>query len=285
MSMFIRRITVTTLAVISLVIAGCGGNGSSSGSLSLAVDKSSATGGDVIIATVTLTSSTPGKSLRGIDVRVMSSDQSAIADVSGTTNDNGIAVILLKPAWVNADKTVSLVAGSGQAAQSTSVKVTVTAPKLTINIPTEITPPTWNSNFGFIGRTIVSNYSLKFVDGNSNPIPNQAIKLYIDSITNKGFDDWIFYTPVQGALLRSPEPNNEFTTTTDSSGTAYIPMYIEMWLNQPSPCSTDLTTGVFSCSGTTLSIMTIHWRAVTQFAGQSYTTTGDSLVTFTNTGV
>lgn len=283
----VQRIVLAALLSLSLLFAGCSDGGSGSGtastaSLTLAVDKTTVTGGDVMVATVTLTSSA-GKPVRGVGVRVMSTDQSAIADASSAVNENGVATIVLTAGWTSVDKTVTLVAGSDYSSQSASVKVTVTAPKLTVNIPAEITPPTWNNNYAFIGKTIVSNYSLKFVDGNGNPIPNQVISLYIDSITNKSFDDQIVYTPLQGDLIVAPP--GVFTGSTDSSGVVIVPTYIQMFLNQPGPCSTDPTTGIFSCTGTTISVMTVHWRAVTQFAGQTYTTTSDSLVTFTNTGV
>ncbi len=279
-----RRMTLAALMILSLIVAGCGGESgsSSSASLALVLDKTTVTGGETLIATVTLSSST-GKPVRGIDVWVMSSDSTAIANGSAQVGENGVVKIPLTAGWTNANKTVTLVAGSDFSSPSTSVTVTVTAPKLTINIPAEITPATWNNNFAFIGKTIVSNYNLKFVDGKGNPIPNQVISLYIDTITNKSFDDQIVYTPLQGDLIVAPP--GVFTGSTDSSGTVIVPMYIQMFLNQPGPCSTDPTTGVFSCSGTTISVMAVKWRAVAQFAGQSYTTTGDSLVTFTNTGV
>lgn len=279
-----RRMALAALMFFFMIVAGCSGEGgtSSSASLSLSVDNTTVTGGDVIVATVRLTSST-GKPVKGIEVRVMSSDPSVIANGSAYVGDNGVVTIPLTVGWTNVDKTVTLVAGSDFSSPSTSVTVTVTAPKLTINIPAEITPPTWNNNFAFIGKTIVSNYNLKFVDGNGNPIPNQVISLYIDTITNKSFDDQIVYTPLQGDLIVAPP--GVFTGSTDSNGILIVPMYVQMFLNQPGPCSTDPATGAFSCTGTTISVMTVKWRAVAHFAGQSYTTTGDSLVTFTNTGV
>lgn len=277
--MFIRYIIFTIMMSTSLMVAGCGSNDSSSGSLSLSVDKSSATGGDVIVASVKLTSSISNSAVNKISVRVMSSDQSAIADVSGKTNLDGTATILLNVGWVTTDKTVYLVAGSDVSSQSTSVKITVLAPKLTINIPAEIAPPSWQINASFVGTMVASGYSLNFSDGNGHPFRGQVIDLYIDSITNKGFEDWIVYN---NGVKAPPEV---FSSSTDDAGNVFVPMTIEMRLGLPGPCSTDATTGVFKCTGTSLSIMTVHWRAVADFAGQLYTTLGDSLVTFTNTGV
>ncbi|MEI6214828.1 MAG: hypothetical protein WCP10_12040 [Desulfuromonadales bacterium] len=280
MTRYVRFMTLVAVAVITFAVAGCGGSGSSTGSLTLAVDNAAVTGGDVIVATVTLTAA--GKSVRGIGVRVMSSDQSVIADASGNVNEDGTAKILLKVNNVSSDRSIYLVAGSDYSSESTSVKVTITAPKLTVTIPGTITPPAWSNNFAFIGKTIVSNYTLKFAKGNGDVIPNQVISLYIDSITNKNFDDMIVYTPFQGNQIVAPP--GVFTGTTDSSGNLIVPMYVQMYLNLPSPCSTNPTTGVFSCTGTAISVMTVNWRAVAQYAGQTITTTASSLVTFTNTG-
>jgi hypothetical protein len=282
---FNRLLAALCIASLSLILQACGGGSSgssSSASLVLTTDKATATGGDVIIATVQLTSSIAGKAVRGVKVRVMSTDPTAISEASGTVNENGQATIQLSTGWVNVDKSVNLVASSDVSSESTSVKITVTAPKLTVTIPAAITPPTFNSNFASIGRTITSNYTLKFVDGNGNPIPNQVISLYIDSLTNKDFNDQIVYTPVQGSEIIAPP--GVFTASTDSSGIALVPLYIQMALAQPGPCSTDATTGKFSCTGTALSIMTANWRAVADFAGQRYSTTASSLITFTNTG-
>lgn len=268
------------------LIAGCGGgagSGAPNASLALSLSSSEIASGTAVSATITLTAQTTGAALNGIRVRAVSSDSTVAETVEGYTNSSGIAVLSVPTKWIASDKTITLRAESDGITPSANLTLKVLAPKLTCSIPLEITPPTWNNNYAFIGKTIVANYQLKFVDGSGNPIPNQSISLYIDSLTNKDANDQIVYTPVQGSMIIAPP--GVFTGTTDSSGIIIIPMYIQMAMAQPAPCSTDATTGLLKCTGKTLSIMTANWRAVTLFAGQTITTTGSSLITFTNTGI
>ncbi len=286
--MFKKILSLITTGALLLTIAlltSCGGGAgtsSSSGSLSLALSATTVASGSPVTATITLASQT-GAPVNGVRVRVVSNDPTVLDSVEGYTNTSGIANLQLPTKWISADKTITVAANSDGITPSTTISLKVLAPKLTCSIPAEISPPTWNSNFAFIGKTITSNYQLKFVDGNGNPIANQVISLYIDSLTNKDVNDQIVYTPVQGSMIVAPP--GVFTGTTDSSGIIIIPMYVQMALAQPAPCSTDPATGVFKCTGKALSIMTANWRAVALFAGQTITTTGSSLITFTNTGV
>lgn len=267
----------------SMILASCGGGGgSSSSAMVLTLSATTVASGSPVTATITLKSQT-GAPLNGVKVLVVSNDASVLDSVEGYTNIDGIANLQLPTKWISSDKTINVVANSKDITSSSVVALIVTAPKLTCSIPTEIAPPAWNSNYAFIGKTITANYQLKLADGNGSPISNQVVSLYIDSLTNKNSNDQIVYTPVQGSMIIAPP--GVFTGTTDSSGIVIIPMYIQMALAQPSPCSTDPVTGVFKCTGKALSIMTANWRAVAQFAGQTITTTGASLITFTNTGV
>jgi hypothetical protein len=284
-----NRISGFLMVATLMLLSSCGGSGSggegissSSASLEIALNSATVASGSPVTATITL-KALAGSAVNGVQVQVSSNDPSVIGTYGGYTNTSGIAHIQLPAQWVSSDRTVSLYATSKGITPSTTVQLKVIAPKLTCSIPVAITPPTFKSNVATIGKTITSNYQLKFLDGNGDPIPNQVITLYIDSLTNKSTNDQIVYTPVQGNMIIAPP--GVFTGTTDSSGLIIIPMYIQMALDQPAPCSTDPTTGIFKCTGTALSIMTANWRAVVQFAGQSITTTGSSLITFTNSGV
>lgn len=278
-------ITGVLLAAVALLSAcgGGAGSGAPNANLDLSLNSSEIASGSAISATITLTAQTTGAALNGIRVRVVSSDTTVAESVEGYTNSAGIAVLGVPTKWIASDKTITLRAESDGITSSANFALKVLAPKLTCSIPLEISPPTWNNNYAFIGKTIVSNYQLKFVDGSGNPIPNQSVSLYIDSLTNKDVNDQIVYTPVQGSMIIAPP--GVFTGTTDSSGIIIIPMYIQMAMAQPAPCATDATTGVLKCTGKALSIMTANWRAVAQFGGHTITTTGSSLITFTNTGV
>lgn len=287
----IKRIVWIHLLLAIFVAAGCGGGAgtsSSSGSLDIKLDKTTtASGNDAVYATVTLSSLT-GAPVNGVKVRVESSDATVIPAAEMYTNSSGVANIPVKANWVSSDKTVSLRAVSDGITPSIGLSVKVVAPKLTVSIPEEIKGD-WTNNFAFNGRVITSNYQLKLLDGNGNPVSNQVISLYVDSLTGKDAsnpNNQIVYTPTQSSMIIAPP--GVFTGTTDSSGVIIIPMYIQMDLAKPFPCTTDPVTFVETCSGKALSIMTANWRAVAQLAaGQTQTTIttyGSSLITFTNTG-
>lgn len=283
------KMLITGALLISVaMLTACGGGAgtsSSSGSLALSISNAEISSGSAVTGTITLTSST-GSPVNGVRVRVVSSDTTVLDSVEGYTNSNGIANLQLPTKWISSDKTISLAANSDGITPSAVLPLKVLAPKLTIGIPTEITPTAWKSNFAFNGKTITSNYQLKLLDGNANPIPNQVITLYVDSLVNKGTNDQIVYVPTHGSMIIAPP--GVFTGTTDSSGILLVPMYIQMDLGKPTPCTTDPLTFVETCTGTALSIMTANWRAVAQLAsGQAQTTIttyGSSLITFTNTG-
>lgn len=292
--MFKKILSLITTGALLLTIAlltSCGGGAgtsSSSASLEIALDKTTtASGNDVVYAKVTLSSLT-GAPVNGVKVRVESSDATVIPAAEMYTNLSGVANIPIKANWVSSDKSVSLRAASDGITPSTGLTVKVVAPKLTISIPADITGD-WTNNFAFNGRVITSNYQLKLLDGNGNPVSNQVISLYVDSLTGKDAsnpNNQIVYTPTQSSMIIAPP--GVFTGTTDSSGVIIIPMYIQMDLAKPFPCTTDPLTLVETCSGKALSIMTANWRAVAQLAaGQTQTTIttyGSSLITFTNTG-
>jgi hypothetical protein len=282
------RAVLLVIATVAMgMLAGCGGSGSggggiisSAGSLAIALSSTTVASGSPVTATVTLTALT-GSPVNGIEVQVVSNDPSVIGTYKGYTNTSGIVTIQLPTQVVGSDKIISLYATSNGITPSTTTTVTVVAPKLTINIPTAI-PGTFTSNSGGNAKLVTSGYQLKFLDGSGNPITNQVITLSVDSLTGKDSNDQIVYTPVQGTTIIAPP--GVFTGTTDSSGIVSIPMYIQMALGIPAPCATDPTTGVYSCTGTVLSVMTANWRAVAVYGGQTYTTTSSSGITFTNTG-
>lgn len=253
------------LLTATLPQAGCGNGGgdTTSGSLTLAIDKTAVNCGDVVVATVTLktTSTAP---VNGVKVRVMSADQMAIADATGSTNTSGVANIVLPAKWIASDKAVTLVAGADGVSQSTSQMVTVSAPKLVVNLPATNALSFKAIAGGGYGQVVMQGTSMSFKNGNGNPIAGQSINLYVDSITNKEDFTEVIFEPIQGSQIVAPP--GFLTSVTEGNGTAQIPMKV--------------TVRIPGVSGA-LSVMTVNWRAVTTYQGVTFTTTGSSQFTVT----
>ncbi|NVN97158.1 hypothetical protein HXX01_02915, partial [Candidatus Nomurabacteria bacterium] len=255
----LRIISSVTIVMSMLILQSCGGGVSSgettSGSLALVIDRTTVNSGDQIVATVTLSSSIAGRALNGIGVRVMSSDQNAMSDKTGTTNTSGVATIVIPAKWLSADKDVTLVAGADGVSQSVSQKLTIIAPKLVVNVPAT-NANSFKAGGGF-GQIIMGGTSLSFKNGTGNPIVGQSVDFDIVSITNKLDFEEVIFNPVQGSQIASPP--GFLTTVTDSNGIAQIPF--------------KLTVAIPSVAGA-LNVLTLNWRAVTQYQGVTFITTG-----------
>lgn len=258
-----RFLCLGILLVTMVLLYGCGSGGgdSTAGSLALVLDKSSVDCGDVVVATVTL-KTTSAAPVNGIKVRVMSTDQSAIGDATGSTNTSGIANIVLPARWLASDKTITLVAGADGVSQSTSQIVTVAAPKLTVNLPAT-TSNTFPAGGGY-GNIVMQGTTMSFKNGSGNALAKQSINLYVDSITNKDDFTEVIFDPVQGSQIIAPP--GFLTSVTDDTGTAKIPMRVTVRI--PAVASA-------------LSVMTVNWRAVTTYQGVTFTVTGSSQFTVT----
>lgn len=265
------RIFTNILFIFSLLFilqaCGSGGGDSTSGSLTLAVDKSKVNCGDVVVATVTLASSISTMPVNGVKVRVMSSDESAISSTVGTTNMSGVANIVLPVKWFASDKVVTLVAGADGVTQSTYQPVVAFAPKLLVSIPEK--PNGTPFPAGALGKIITAGYTMSFkhntdISGTASPITGQSINLYIDSITNKDDFTEVIFNPVQGSQIIAPP--GFLTSVTDSTGTAQIPMSIILTVPKKVGAS---------------NYVTLNYRAVTTYNGVTFTTTGSSQYTAT----
>lgn len=265
---YIHHILVVFMLVGVGLLTACGSSEESpSASLTLTTDRESVASNDTFTATVVLIPS-PAKttpSLNGIKVKVLSSDNSVIADADGTTDPTGTANIVLRTKATNVARTVTLIAAADGATQSSSVQILVSPDaKLTVTLPPTSEYAVTGGTPGSIVRIVMSGTNLLFVDNFDNPVPNQFVRLSVDSITNKATDDRVVFTPVQGAEITAPP--GWLDVSTDTNGSAVIPMEV------------DATIPAFDSQH----VFTINWRAETTYHGLMYTVTGQSMITITN---
>lgn len=261
-----RSIAAAMLLLGIAVLAGCGSGGSgtsSSGSLALAIDKASVESGGIVVATVTLTSST-GQPVNDVPVRVMSTNSNVVASSTGKTNMSGIAQVTLSAKWLASDQSIYLSAGSDVTGNSPSVALTVVAPKLTATMPASSTYAVKDGTPGSVVRVVQSGTTVKFLNGSLNPVVNQPIDVTITSITNQRAGDAVVFFPSPGITIISP--TGILQTVTDNTGTANIPMAVDV---------------VVPATGGQ-HVITLNWQATTDYAGNTYTLTGNSQFTVTN---
>lgn len=263
------RLLKTGIVLIAFgLITACGSSSESpSASLTLAVDRESVASNDTLVATVTLKplSQTTTTAFNGVKVKVLSSDNSVIADADGTTDPTGTANIVLRTKTTNMARTVTLIAAADGATQSVSVRILITPDgTLTVSLPEASAYDLKSGTPGGITRIVMGGSTLKFVNNFGAPVANQFIELYVDSITNKATDDRVvFVMPGQGEITAPP---GSLTASTDTTGTIYIPMEV------------DATIPGFGSQH----VFTINWRAVTTYHGLPYSVTGQSMITITN---
>ena len=242
------------LLIFVAMLNGCGGSGSggtgiisSSGSLALSVDKTTAAAGtDSLTATVTLTSLL-SQPVNGVSVSVdITSNGVLVASASSNTNSNGVAVITLPVAMVESDRTYYLQARSTGVTPSSSVAVTVKAPVLSTTIPvtTEGSVVT-----GSTLQFVLSNDTVSFKDGLGNPLQPTNITFTLNSQTDSS-----------GALLHNgtvlnATSNPSFIVTTDATGNA----------------NTGLTALVASGAADTKNIVTFYYTLSATYAGKLFT--------------
>lgn len=185
MNLFRYCIILLSITTIMLIQAcggsGSGGDGASSSSASLELAASSTVAaGNIVSATVKLTSSTAAP-VNGVSVSVdVLSMGSVIASYSSNTNSAGIAVIYVPTSMVNSNGVVSLIARSNGITPSTTVNVVVTAPTLASNIPVTSTV---TAAAGTVTTLVLSADAISFKDGNGNGIPGQVVNFKYDSVS------------------------------------------------------------------------------------------------------
>jgi len=114
----------------SLTIAGCGGSGSTNGTLTITAP-ATVTAGKSFQATANFSSP---KGVQAMPVSFTASDPAIIAGSEADTNSAGVATVqLLAANIINADKTVRITAQAG--GLTSSATVTIKANKLTFNAP------------------------------------------------------------------------------------------------------------------------------------------------------
>lgn len=264
-----RKLLLGFMMLFTLLFAGCGGGSgstggagviSSSGSLALAVDKTTvAAGTDSITATVTLTSLL-SQPVNGVSVTVdVTYNGIVLASTSGNTNTNGIAVIALPVAMVSSDRVYYLQARSNGVTSSSTVAVTIKAPVLSTTIPTT------TSGSAVTGSTItyvLQGDTVSLKDGSGNPIAGSTIVFTLDSQTGSS----------TGVLLRNgtainTTTNNTFSVVTDATGMA----------------NTGITARLTAGAEGTDTVATFYYTLSAVASGQTFTKQNSSQFTLTAT--
>jgi hypothetical protein len=244
---------ISNILIISLllILQACGGD-KTNGSVVLAVDKSSVGTGSTLAATVTVTSPN-STSFNNLQVSILSDNTDVIPNASGTTNNAGVANIVLQPlSVITTQKTVNLVAVVG-GVRSLSVPVTVTTPTLTLS-------PMADGSFAATGLTnteihfVPQNLKVTFKDSLGNPVQNQDITLSVDVINNQAAGDVVVFSPPAGNQVTAPP--GTITVATDSSGAVSIPAVIHI--------VTPSVTG-------SQRVITVIWKASAGILGQNKT--------------
>lgn len=265
LSRFISNILIISILVM---LQACGGSDNHNGSVALSVDKTSVGTGSTFAATVAVTSPSAA-AFNGLDVSIVSDNTDVIPNASGTTNNAGVAHIVLKPlSVITTAKTVNLVAVVG-GVRSLSVPVTVTAPTLTLAPPADATFAAAGSTNSAV-RFVAQNLKVSFNDSLGNPVQNQNITLAVDTINNQRPGDQAVFFPTAGTQVIAPP--GTVTVVTDSSGVATIPASIDV---------------VTPSSVGGQHVITIIWKASAGILGfnntpLTFTASGATQVTVTN---
>lgn len=271
---FYRFIVFLLLLSLTLMLQACGSSGSGGssdntmGSVELSVDKTAVGTGSTLTAKLTF-SSPSSAPLNGLSVNLLSDNTDVIPNASGITNNAGVANIVLQPrSVITTPKTITLVAVV-EGIRSSSVSVTVTPPTLTI------APPA-NSSFAATGSTndtvrfVAENLVATFKDSLGNPVQNQNITLSVTTINNQRTGDQVVFFPTAGNKVIAPP--GTISVMTDSSGTASIPVSIDV---------------VTPSSLGSQHIITIIWNASADILGYNktpltFTASGSTQLTVTN---
>jgi hypothetical protein len=249
------------------MLQACGGD-KTNGSVVLLVDKASVGTGSTLVATVSVTSPS-STSFNGLEVQVLSDNTDVIPNASGTTNNSGVANIILQPlSVITTQKNVNLIAVVG-GVRSASVPVTVITPTLTLAPPADASfavPGSTNDTVRFVAQ----NLAVTFKDSLGNPVQNQNITLAVDTINNQRSGDQAVFFPTAGNQIIAPP--GTITVITDSTGTATIPVSIDI----VTPSSTGGQ-----------HVITIIWKASAGIVGHNntpltFTASGSTQVTVTN---
>lgn len=241
-----------------------------SGSVALSFDNSNPIPGSFIKATAQYDN--VSGDIQNKTITIVSSNPTVIPPATAVTDSTGKAEVTIPvPSNAPKDSVVSLYAAYGSVV-SKPVAVTIASSNaLVLNLaPNPVFPRTVAINAdASTGRVVVQGNTLTFT-GPQGVIPNQNISLSIDRI-----DNWVNgdVVTVNGTAFSTTIPTGSVTLTTDSTGTAQIPLLVDVVL--PKAAAT---------AGQTVShIYVIYWRATTSYGGQTYVATGSTMVTGTTT--
>jgi len=206
------------------------------------------------------------KDLHGITVTFSSDRPDIVAPVTGVTDPNGLTVVnMVAKNVVTTPTTVNITA---------TVANIVSAPApLLVNPPTLVLSPPASATFnltgapeGAVARFVVAGANVVIKDAAGNPIQNQAVTISVQTIVNQVTgDDVVFFPDATNQIIAPP---GILVVTTDSTGTALIPLAVDIVVPAPATGSQHVI-GVF-------------WNVSASTPGGILTGTASTLFTVTN---
>jgi len=236
-----------------LLLAGCGGGSGDSFTITSSAAVTSVGAGTPVSATASITSST-GAPVNGLSVHFVSDDPTVIPNVSADTNASGVATVQLATRNIITTTKVVNVYAEYDGQKSQAFAITVNPATLTFTQPAD---QTHSATVGSGVRIITSGASLQVKDPIGNPVQGATVTLSVPSFTNlvAGAAQVVFY-PNGLNETYIPPFTTTLTVTTDSTGTAFIPVAFDSF----APLVAD-----------TSYIYTINWLATIQYPGYNGT--------------
>lgn len=233
------------------------------GALSIGLSSATMNAGSALTATATFTHPYVQK-LGGVPI-VFSTDHPEIFDsVTINTTADGLAVApLLSKNAITSPTTVSITATTGDLKATTTVLVKPAT--LSLIAPANASFSVQNAPAGAVMRWVVSGASVLVSDSNGNPIPNQSIKVSVQTIVNKNPGDKVVFFPSPGVEVIAPP--GTINLMTDSTGKAIIPVAIDVQLSSPGGQH----------------VITVVWSVTTSVNGNNLVGYGSSMFTAINT--
>ncbi|HEY9828720.1 MAG TPA: hypothetical protein V6D19_25140 [Stenomitos sp.] len=269
----INLIIILLIAFILQSCGGGGGSGNNDGALLLTVSATSVGAGKSLTASATL-SSASGRPVNNLTPTYVSSVQEVIPNVTDTkgTSSVGLSQVPLTTRNVRDTPVDVTIYAVVDGIKSNEVHVTVNPATLSLAAPADATfsqTSTGNVCTGGIVRDVSSGASALFKDSTGQVISGQQVTMSVTSITNYTTGDLITFYPSGATTVIIPPWPNSVTLTTDSNGTAFLPVTID---------------GILPTIKGSSHVFVVNWLATTQIMGDAgipiqYTVAKQTMVT------
>ena len=258
------------LSSVSLLFSSCGGSGgggSTNATMTIALSSATIGAGKSVTATVTVASPT-GKSLSNLTPTLVSDSPDVVPVVTDTngTNAAGVTNITLRTRNIKSTVSVVKIYATLDGITSSVATLTVNPPTLALNPPADFIfsvasteTPTGSGVFTCGGgqvRVVTTGAQAVFKDSSLQNVQGQSIVISVLSITNQalsGLDQVVFF-PDQANQVIIPPYNVTVALTTDTNGTAVLPLRVD---------------GEFPIGKGGNHVFTVNWIATTQIVGDN----------------